>query len=228
MIKGLIFDFDGLILDTETPEYQALSAVYAGYGQLLPVELYGSVVGAQYSQQFDPVVHLSSLSGRPINAHDFWERVHRQRMELIERNRPLPGVESYLETAQRRGLKLAVASSSPRQWVDGHLQRLGLLHYFEVIKSKEDVRQIKPAPDLFQAALGALQLQVDEALVFEDSRNGVLAAQAAGIRVVAVPNQVTANLDLRGASLRLNSLAEMSLDDLLAHFSDNSAAQNFP
>lgn len=224
MIKGLIFDFDGLILDTETPEYQAISAAYAEHGQHLPVTLYGSVVGAQYGQQFDPVVHLSSLMGTPIDAPAFWERVDQQRMALIERSQALPGVENYLETAKQRGLKLAVASSSPHSWVDGHLQRLGLFHYFDVIQCKDDVRQIKPAPDLFLAALGALQLRAEEALVFEDSRNGVLAAQAAGIRVVLVPNSVTVHLDIRGESLRLASLAEMPLNDLLAHFSGNGGA----
>ncbi len=221
MIKGLIFDFDGLILDTETPEYQAISAAYAEHGQHLPVTLYGSVVGAQYGQQFDPVVHLSSLVGAPIDSRAFWERVDQQRMALIERSQPLPGVENYLETAKRRGLKLAVASSSPHRWVDGHLQRLGLFHYFDVIQCKDDVRQIKPAPDLFLAALGMLQLRAEDALVFEDSRNGVLAAQAAGIRVVLVPNSVTVHLDIREENLRLASLAEMPLDDLLAHFSGN-------
>jgi len=224
MIKGLIFDFDGLILDTETPEYQALSAAYAEHGQHLPVTLYGSVVGAQYGQRFDPVVHLSSLTGAPIESKTFWERVDKQRMDIIERSQPLPGVEIYLETAKRRGLKLAVASSSPHSWVDGHLQRLGLFHYFDIVQCKDDVRQVKPAPDLFLAALGALQLRAEEALVFEDSLNGVLAAQAAGIHVVAVPNPVTVHLDIRGESLRLVSLAEMPLQALLAHFSGNGAA----
>lgn len=224
MIKGLIFDFDGLILDTETPEYQAISAAYAEHGQRLPVTLYGSVVGAQYGQQFDPVVHLSSLAGKPIDSKTFWERVDQQRMALIERSQPLPGVKEYLERSQRRGLKLAVASSSPRSWVDGHLRRIGLLHYFDVIKCKEDVRQVKPAPDLFLAALGALQLRAEEALIFEDSLNGVLAAQAARIRVVAVPNPVTVQLDIRGENLRLSSLADMPLEDLLAHFSGGGAS----
>jgi HAD superfamily hydrolase (TIGR01509 family) len=182
------------------------------------------VVGAQYGHQFDPVVHLSSLTGAPIDSKKFWERVDQQRMDIIERSQPLPGVEAYLSGAKSRGLGLAVASSSPHSWVDGHLQRIGLFHYFDVIKCKEDVRQIKPAPDLFLAALGALQLRAEEALVFEDSLNGVLAAQAAGIHVVAVPNPVTVHLDIRGESLRLDSLAEMPLDALLAHFSGNGAS----
>ncbi len=223
MIKGLIFDFDGLILDTETPEYQAISAAYAEHGHHLPVTLYGSVVGTQYGQQFDPVVHLSSLTGMRIDAKIFWNRVDQQRMGIIERSQPLPGVESYLETAKRLRLKLAVASSSPHSWVDKHLQRIGLFHYFDIIKCQEDVRQVKPAPDLFLAALNALQLRAEEAIIFEDSLNGVLAAQTAGIRVVAVPNLVTMHLDIRGESLRLNSLSEIPLEALLAHFSGNGA-----
>lgn len=223
MIQGLIFDFDGLILDTETPEYQALNAAYESYGQSLPVETYGLVVGAQYGQQFEPVAHLSTITGKSIDTKLFWEQVDRQRMEIIENSQPLPGVTSYLDEAQKRGLKLAIASSSPHSWVDGHLQRLGLFHYFDVIKAKEDVRQIKPDPELFLAALAALQLQPDQVLIFEDSLNGVLAAQKAGIRVVAVPNPVTHHLDTSAASLVLRSLADLPLVDLLAHFSGNEA-----
>jgi beta-phosphoglucomutase-like phosphatase (HAD superfamily) len=105
--------------------------------------------------------------------------------------------------------------------VDRHLQRLGLFHYFDVIKAKDDVRQIKPEPELFLAALSALQLQPDQALIFEDSLNGVLAAKKAGIRVVAVPNPVTRHLDTSAANLVLHSLTDLPLGDLLSHFSGN-------
>jgi putative hydrolase of the HAD superfamily len=223
MIKGLIFDFDGLILDTETPEYQALNETYADYGQHLPIETYGAVVGSQYNETFEPVAHLSRLTSQPIAAEEFWERVNRRRFEIIDHSQPLPGVETYLREAKTCGLKLAIASSSPHRWVEKHLQRLGLLHYFDTIQCQEDVRQIKPDPELFLAALNALQLQAEEALIFEDSVNGVIAAQRAGIRVVAVPNPVTVNLNLNGASLRLKSLADLPLAALLTHFSTNHA-----
>jgi putative hydrolase of the HAD superfamily len=217
MIKGLIFDFDGLILDTETPEYQALNKVYAEYGHSLPIELFGSVIGAQYGETFEPIAYLESLTGQRVETESFWKRVNQQRTDVINHSPALPGVENYLRAAKIRGLKLAVASSSPHAWVDGHLQRLGLFHYFNVIKCKDDVRNVKPDPELFLAALNALQLTAPEALVFEDSPNGVRAARQAGIRVVAIPNPVTKMLKFEGETLRLASLADLPLDSLFAH-----------
>jgi putative hydrolase of the HAD superfamily len=215
MIAGLIFDFDGVILDTETPEYEALNEVYRDHGQFLPVEMYGLVVGSQYDQNFEPVAHLQKLTGRTLDADKFWQRVNQRRLEIIHASQPLPGVEACLREARARGLKLAVASSSSHSWVDGHLHRLGFFHYFDVIKAQEDVRHIKPDPELFLSALQALGLQASQALIFEDSLNGVLAAQRAGIRVVTIPNPVTLHLNIKGETLRLASLADLPLPVLL-------------
>ena len=215
MLKALIFDFDGLMLDTETPEYDALNEVYTEFGQHLPIETYGLVVGSQYNHEFEPVAHLRALTGKPLDADSFWKKVNRRRLEMIEENPLLPGVETYIREGKALGLKLAVASSSPHTWVDGHLKRLGLFHYFDVVKCKEDVRNIKPDPELFLATLNALQLQPEEAVIFEDSAHGVLAARLAGIRIVLVPNPVTRHLNIEGETLRLNSLADLPLGDLL-------------
>jgi putative hydrolase of the HAD superfamily len=215
MLKTLIFDFDGLILDTETPEYIALNKVYTEYGHSLSVEMYGLVVGSQYNHEFEPLSHLQELTGKTLDAEPFWEKVNRHRLELIEKGPLLPGVEACLLEGKARGLKLAVASSSPHTWVDGHLKRLGMFHYFDVIKCKEDVVNIKPAPDLFLAVLSALQLEADEAVIFEDSANGVMAARRAGIRVVVVTNPITRHMKFKGETLRFQSLAELSLGDLL-------------
>jgi putative hydrolase of the HAD superfamily len=215
MIKALIFDFDGLVLDTETPEYTALNKVYSEYGQSLSVEMYGLVVGSQYSNEFEPVAHLQQLMGKPLDVDAFWKKVNGYRMDLIEKNPLLPGIETYIREGRARGLKLAVASSSSHAWVDGHLKRLGLYRYFDVVKCREDVVNIKPHPDLFLAALKALQVQAGEAVIFEDSANGVLAARQAGIRVVVVPNPITDHMQFEGETLRLRSLADLPLDDLL-------------
>jgi len=215
MLKALIFDFDGLILDTETPEYYALNEAYAEYGQSLPITTYGLVVGAQYNQEYEPVKHLQELTGKTLDTDAFWQKVSRRRMELIDQNPLLPGVEELIRESQARGLKLAVASSSPHKWVDGHLKRFNLYRYFDAVKCKEDVVNIKPEPDLFLAALNALHVQPDEAVIFEDSLNGVIAAGQAGIRVVVITNPVTEHLQIEGETLRLRSLADTSIDELL-------------
>jgi putative hydrolase of the HAD superfamily len=215
MLKALIFDFDGLILDTETPGYDALEEVYAEFGLHLPIETYGLAVGSQYSHEYEPVADLRALTGKDLDPGSFWRRVDRRRMELIEQNPILPGVERMLKQGQARGMKLAVASSSDHLWVDAHLKRHSLFHLFDAILCKDDVDRIKPNPDLFLAALNALKVNAGEAVIFEDSLNGIVAANRAGVRVVAVPNPITRHLNLQGETLRLDSLADISLDDLL-------------
>jgi HAD superfamily hydrolase (TIGR01509 family) len=204
-----------LMLDTETPEYEALNRVYTENGHHLPIETYGRVVGSQYNHEFEPVADLEALIGKPLDPLAFWERVNQHRLALIDQNELLPGVKAYVLGAKALGLKLAVASSSSHAWVDGHLKRLGLFHYFDVIKCQEDVRQIKPDPELFLSALSALKLEPGEAVIFEDSAHGVVAACRAGIRVVLVPNPVTRHLKIEGETLRLNSLADFPLDELI-------------
>ena len=214
MLKALIFDFDGLILDTETPEYIALNEAYAEFGQTLSIETFGQAVGAQYGQKFDPFNRLEELTGRKMDAAAFWEKTHQRRLDLIDQSPLLPGVEDLIRTASARGLKLAVASSSPHAWVDGYLKQRQLYEFFDVVKCKEDVVHIKPAPDLFLAAQESLNVKAEEAVIFEDSLNGVIAAQRAGIRVIAVPNPMTEHMHADGNTPRLGSLADFSLDDL--------------
>jgi putative hydrolase of the HAD superfamily len=216
MLKALIFDFDGLILDTETPEFDALNEAYAEFGQHLPVETFGKVVGSQFNQEFEPLAYLRSLTGKNLDADSFWQKVTRRRLELIEQNPILPGVEAMLNEGKARGMSLAVASSSNHAWVDGHLKRHSLYHYFDTIICKDDVARVKPHPDLFLAALKALSVRADEAVIFEDSPNGILAACRAGVRVVAVPNPITSHLHIEGETLLLDSLANITLEELLS------------
>ena len=117
-------------------------------------------------------------------------------------------------------MKLAVASSSSHEWVDTHLTRLGLYQQFDKIICREDVPagRTKPKPDLYLKALEQLAVRADEALVFEDSPNGVEAANIAGIAVVVAPNPTTSLLPFKGDYLKVKSLADLSLDDMLLHF----------
>ncbi len=127
----------------------------------------------------------------------------------------LPGVIEYLVAARQLGLKTAVASSSTRKWVMDHLNRFGIGGHFDAIVCREDVKRTKPDPDLYLTALRRLGVQPDEAIAFEDSTNGIHAAKAAGLFCVAVPNLLTADLDLTKADLRLLSLDAMPLRDVI-------------
>ena len=216
-IKALIFDFDGLILDTETPDYVAWKDIYREHGFELPHDEWGKIVGGYGLSHFDAAEHLALLSHGRLDSVILRARHQLQASAAIARAAVLPGVLDYIHEAKRLGLKLAIASSSPHSWVDTHAKRLDLFHYFDKVICADDVGvgRTKPNPDLFLLALNQLQVQKNEAVVFEDSPNGVLAANRAGIFVVAVPNPVTALLKLDGANAIVKSLLDISLDALM-------------
>jgi HAD superfamily hydrolase (TIGR01509 family) len=215
--KALLFDFDGLILDTETTEFRVWQSIYREYGQEMLPETWGQVVGGYGLSNFDGAIHLAELVGDGLNARELHARYRSESDALILQQPVLPGVVDYLDDARRLDLRLAIASSSPHSWVDTHLARLGLADRFDAIICRDDVPpgRTKPHPDLFLKALDVLGVKADEAIVFEDSPNGVNAARAAGIFVVAVPNPITALLKTDGADLTLDSLAQISLVEML-------------
>ncbi len=216
MIKALIFDFDGLIVDTEGPDYQAWQETYESFGCALPLAEWAAEIGTYGA--FDAYEYLARQLGHPIDRAAVRTRRRARFVELVEQQAVLPGVESYLQAAREHGLRVGIASSSPRSWVVGHLARFGLDQSFDCIKTADDVERVKPDPALYLAALGALDARADEALAFEDSPNGALAATRAGIYCVVIPNPLTQQLAHDAANLRLASLADLPLRALLARF----------
>lgn len=222
-IELIVFDFDGLILDTETPDYRAWQEIYAEHGQSLSFDRYAEGVGVR-AGAVDYVGILNGLAGVALDRATTEAR-HRARLREILSRQPLrPGVRAHVDAGRRMGLRLAVASSATRAWVMGHLEQRGVLAAFEAVRTIEDVGQGKPAPDLYLAVLDALQVQPHAAVAYEDSPNGLLAARRAGMRTVAVPNPITERLDLSGADLRIPSLAETPLPELLARLDGTKRA----
>jgi len=217
MIKALIFDFDGLILDTESPEADMWTQIYAEHGFEFPLDEWGTVIGGNGSSKFDPADHLSHLSQGRLDSASMRSYHRSGSDELTLKNPILPGVADYIHEAKQLGLKLAIASSSEHAWVDTHAKRLGIFEYFDTVICSDDVGigRTKPNPDLYLLALNQLQVQKNEAIVFEDSPNGVKAANRAGIYVVAVPNPITSKLNIENADLYLNAFSDLSLSELL-------------
>ena len=187
MLRALIFDFDGLIVDTESSSLSAVQEAYRRYGHDLPSEHWRQCVGTTV----DPYDHLQRLVGPHVDLTTLREEMEVRHRAEAARLGPRPGVVELVAEAVAAGLRLAVASSSSRRWVEGHLARIGALQAFHAIRCRDDVRQTKPAPDVYLAALDSLEVCASEAVAFEDSPNGVQAARAAGIHTVAVPNRVT-------------------------------------
>ena len=217
-MKALILDFDGLILDTETTDFESWRVVYQDHGVRMPREEWIQAIGSD-GKAFDPVARLAALTGRALEAAALREARRRVRDTMLERLEPLPGVVAWIEYAIRRGMKLAIASSSPQPWVEGHLLRAGLRHHFAQLVTAEQVPRVKPDPALYLRALAVLGVAPGEALAVEDSPHGVAAARAARVRCVAVPGPMTRGCDFRQADLLLGSLAERSLDDVLRDLS---------
>ncbi len=214
MIRALIFDFDGLIIDTESAVYQAWQELYADHGHPLPIERWAQCVGTDFGA-YDPKAELQMLTGKDFDWHNE-ERMRSKRVyELLADFDSLPGVRELLMEAKAAGVPCSIASSSPIVWIEPWLEKMNLRQYFVNISSRDVVEKIKPAPDLFLHAAAQLEVMPDEVIIFEDSLNGLRAAHAAGMKCVVVPGPVTKHLHFEGAWQTLDSLASISLAQLL-------------
>lgn len=213
MIRALVFDFDGLMLDTESALIDAYADVHAAHGVAFDHALFLRSVGhANYA--FDPWHAFEKRADRAALETE-------RRMRNRERDLSLPvrpGVAALLDAARTQPLRVALASNSPRAHCERHLTRIKLLDRFEFLACREDVPLLKPAPDLYKLVLGRFGLRGHEAIAFEDSHTGSLAAKRANLWTVAAPNVSTAHHDFAHADLRVASLADVTLDQLMVRF----------
>lgn len=213
MIRALVLDFDGLMMDTESVLIQAYADVHARHG--VPFDrgrLLQSVGEADYA--FDPWHGFDRWADRAA-----LETERRKRNKELDRDLSLlPGVLDLLDAARTAGLQLGMASNSTHVHVDGHLRRLGLYERFRCVACREDALSPKPEPDLYRLVINRLGIEPREAIAFEDSTPGSLAAKRAGLWVVAVPGASTRHQDFEHAHLRLGSLADCTLEELVKRF----------
>jgi HAD superfamily hydrolase (TIGR01509 family) len=213
MIKAIVFDFDGTILDTEQYDYQAWQEVYEQHGAHLPFDLWAQQIGT-VSRDFDPHHLLQEQIGRPLDRQQLGAWRRQRFLQLVVQEPLRPGVTELIETAQQAGWGLAVASSGTREWVEGHLHQRNLRHRFQVVRTSNDVQHVKPHPELYLTTLAALGIEPACALAIEDSRHGLLAAKQAGMKCVVVPNRMTRQMDFSEADLLLDSLTDLRMEKL--------------
>jgi HAD superfamily hydrolase (TIGR01509 family) len=219
MIRAIVFDFDGLILDTETNEYHAYADAYRHHGAELSLDVWSKVIGTDMLSVFDPYEHLEKSIGKPVDREQFQSMRRKLFAERMELEQLRPGVVSVLEQAKRLGLAVGLASSSSSDWVTGYLSKFGLQHYFSCIRTRDHVVNVKPDPELYRQAVENLGVEPGEALAFEDSANGAMAAHRAGLHCVIVPNSVTASLTFGPHSKRIDTMEGLDLRTLLAEIS---------
>ena len=213
-IRASLFDFDGLILDTETASRAGWRWLYEQHGHELPDDLWITVVGTHSS--WDIMGHLERLTGAPLDRDAWNERRYAHELSLLETETLRPGILDYLEYAHEHGLKRAIVSSASRRWIDMHLERLEqAVGWDAILTADRDASRAKPNPTMYLEALDVLGVSKEEAVVFEDSPNGVAAANAAGIFVVGVPNEVTRDAGLGDADLVVDSLADLPPAELV-------------
>ncbi|WP_214626274.1 HAD family hydrolase [Paenibacillus agaridevorans] len=190
MIKAIIFDFDGTIIDTETAWYYAFRDAYKEHGVDLDVEQYSQCLGTSL-HLFNPYEYLATELGLAIDVAEFRNRIRADHTARMNMEEVRAGIREYLKMAKEAGLRIGLASSSDRAWIDKYLAKLDIREYFEVIRSADDVSRVKPDPELYLSAIEALGVRADEAVAIEDSPNGARAAVAAGMHCVIVPNTLT-------------------------------------
>lgn len=213
-IRALIFDFDGTILDTETAWYEAFREIALEHDIELTIDMYGQCIGTSL-HVFDPYDYLITDKRIPLDRETLGKHVHTRHTNRMAQEGIRPGILDYLAGAKALGLRIGLASSSKRAWIDKYLAQLGIGDYFETIRTAEDVAVVKPHPELYELALRDLDVRPDEAIAIEDSPNGARAAAAAGMHFIVVPNTVTKFLPFDGEPRMVGSLAEMSLQLLL-------------
>lgn len=185
-IDALIFDFDGLLMDTETTSLRVWQYLWRHHGLELDTATFfashgGDMIETRYAE-------LAAAVGPAFDRADSHRRRLAYRDELHATLTLAPGIERWLDEARTRGLRLAVASSSPREWVIDHLTRVGYLDRFEHLACGDEVPAAKPDPAVYRLALAKLDVPANRAVAFEDTTHGVAAANAAGLRCVAIPH----------------------------------------
>lgn len=214
-IRAVIFDFDGLIVDTESVGYLTWKEIFDAHGHHLPVERYAQVIGTDFNTSYDPRRDLEELTSLVFD----WEAMEVQRRaretELRSTLSILPGVVDRLTEARNLNLRTAVASSSPRSWVGPWLEQLALRDHFHHVTTVDDTGKVKPDPSLFLHAAENLGVGAHEVVIFEDSLNGLRAATAAGMRCIVAPGPMTRHLDFAGALRRVESLMDVALVELI-------------
>ncbi|WP_306009800.1 HAD family phosphatase [Bacillus sp. MMSF_3328] len=205
MIKAIVCDFDGLIIDTEYALYEAFCDMLAIDHSEMPIADYAHFIGTDSKGLYE---YIMEKSNGTMTIEEIIERSHILHKEKLQSPIAREGVEDYLKEAKSRGLKIGLASSSNREWVTFFLKELNFLQYFDYIQTSDDVEKVKPDPALYRNVISHFGIEPSEAIAFEDSMNGSKAAIAAGLRCVIVPNKITENLAFEGYHMRLGSMGE--------------------
>lgn len=221
-LEAVVFDFDGLIIDSEWVIFESAAAAFAEHGHRLTVEAWATVVGTSEREEQTAWEQLCATVGADGFPREAYEAAYlaqdRSNRDLLP---PLPGVVALADALVAADVPLAIASSSHVEWLDRHVTRLELGRHFPVLVGADLVGgRGKPNPDVYLRACELLGADPRHAVALEDSSHGIAAAHAAGMAAVAVPGRVTASHDVSAAELVVRSLEDVTVADLAALVAD--------
>jgi len=215
-VHALVFDFDGTIVDTETPVYESWAAAYRAAGmQPIPLATWLQDIGKADGFGLDVRGLLCAHLGVDEIPADIESHRRSARDEILMAQPVRAGITTWIDAAATAGIALAVASSSPSDWVKPHLKRIGLHDHFPVVSCADPGIPGKPDPTVYLTACSDLGIDPSGAVAIEDSTHGVSAAIAAGMRCIAVPGPITRTMDFDHATVRVDSLADLDPADWL-------------
>lgn len=214
-IRGAIFDCDGLLADTETPDFEAWRTVYEEYGLPLALTDWAQYIGvAKGHEARDWHATLADVVGIGYDREAVRARKRTLYNATIDKITPMPGVLALLDALDAESIPCAVASNSERVWVDRVLEITGLTSRFDAIATADEVALPKPAPDVYLLAAERLGVPPGSCVAFEDSPRGLAAAHAAGMLTVAVPTGLTRHLDFTQAHHLIAGLEGLTVSAL--------------
>jgi putative hydrolase of the HAD superfamily len=217
-LDAVVFDFDGLILDTEWAIYESALAAFSAHGHHLSVEAWSTIIGTNSDVDetwWDAVCDAAGVTG--FDRALFDAAYAEQDRSIRDRLPANAGVPELIAELTEAGVPIGIASSSSRAWLEHHTTRLGLAPHFATMVGADVVGGVgKPAPDVYLRACADLHADPARSVALEDSAHGATAAKAAGMAVVAVPSRITIHNDLRHADLVVDSVADLTLERLAA------------
>ncbi|MEO0292787.1 MAG: HAD family phosphatase [candidate division WOR-3 bacterium] len=219
MLKAVIFDLDGVIIDSEPFHYEVNKKIFAHLGINMSEKEYESYIGTSHEYMWSKIKRkynlpqaVSELVNMQVSGNINY--IKNEKIEGIE------GVVSLLSRLKKANIKMAIASSSPKEVIELVINKLKISQYFSAIVGGEELKRSKPAPDIFLKAAERLKVEPANCVVIEDSENGVKAAKAAGMKCIGFKNPNSGNQNLKKADFIIEKYSSLKMSSLRNLFSE--------
>jgi beta-phosphoglucomutase family hydrolase len=217
MFESMIFDMDGVIIDSEPIHYEINKVIFKDLQITLDDEEYRKFIGVTNTYMWTYLKEKYSLKH---TLEELLENHYIKNLEYLKtcEDKPIPGITKLLEGLKKEGITIALASSSPMEFIETILKLFNIRNYFKVVISGENIRRSKPEPDIFLAAAEALGTLPENCVVLEDAMHGVRAAKAAAMKCIGYQNPNSWDQNLSEADMVIDNLEDLSQDQIRGLF----------